>query len=155
MRAARKWQIIAAAVSVAAALLVGALGARVVDDNRPARLTAADALKIAAADAFSRPDSTRVNMRSADGRYQAEAVVDARGRGYLLRADLPALPSDRTYQLWLLRGSVKISAGVLGTRPDVVAFTAVAGGSFGLAITNEVAGGVPATSNDPVVVGTV
>ena len=69
--------------------------------------------------------------------------------------DLPALAADRTYQLWALADGQKISAGVLGARPQVVAFRYAPSGLSGFAVTDEHAGGVVSTQNAPVVLGTL
>jgi hypothetical protein len=68
--------------------------------------------------------------------------------------NLGSLPAGRTYQLWALGGAEPISAGVLGPDPQIVAFN-VDPGATGLAITEEVAGGVVASENDPVAAGEV
>ena len=89
----------------------------------------------------------------------ATIVLTASGTGFVVndRGDgLAPLPSDRTYQLWGVVGSRTISLGLLGTHPGIVPFS-VAGspGVSAFAITDEVAGGVVASANQPVAVGTV
>ena len=93
-------------------------------------------------------------MVSTVGPHSAEAVLLPDGTGYILRANLPRLPEDRTYQLWAVVGPSKISVGVLGSEPGAVAFRA-AGDVSALAITEEVAGGVVASDKQPTVVGVV
>jgi hypothetical protein len=95
-------------------------------------------------------------MRPPEGQQgpEAVAVVTADGRGFVRAGDLPALPADRTYQLWGVVDDQAISLGVLGPNPDVAAFQVddvdrVAA----YAITDEAAGGVIASQNQPVVVG--
>ena len=69
-------------------------------------------------------------------------------------ANLPALPADRTYQLWGVVDDQAISLGVLGTNPDITAFQVDdANRVAAYAITDEAAGGVIASQNQPVVVG--
>ena len=77
-------------------------------------------------------------------------MINDRGDG------LSALPSDRTYQLWGVVGSRTISLGLLGSHPGIVPFS-VAGspGVSAFAITDEVAGGVVASVNQPVAAATV
>ena len=94
----------------------------------------------------------------ADG-TPATIVLTAAGTGFVVndRGDgLTPLPSDRTYQLWGVVGSRTISLGLLGSHPGIVPFS-VAGspGVSAFAITDEVAGGVVSTVNQPVAVGTV
>ena len=92
-------------------------------------------------------------MSSADGSQVATAVVLLDGKGYL-SSSLPPLDPSRTYQLWALQGNERISLGVLGPDPKVVAFT-LPGNPSGIAVTNEVAGGVMSTTKTPVAVGLI
>ncbi|MBV9284466.1 MAG: anti-sigma factor, partial [Acidimicrobiia bacterium] len=113
------------------------------------------ALMSAATHALANPDAQRVSMRSPDGSVTAQVAVLPDGTGFLVADRLPALASDRTYQLWALAGGQKISAGVLGARPQIVAFRYAPAGLSGFAVTAEHAGGVSVSQNAPVVVGTV
>ena len=81
----------------------------------------------------------------------AKAVVLPDGTGYLT-SELPALPAGRTYQLWGVDTRNTISLGVMGRSPSVVVFQA-AGHPVALAVTEERAGGVPASANQPTAVG--
>jgi anti-sigma-K factor RskA len=142
--------------AAAAALAIVALGVKVVEqDRRLDRLLAASedrALALAAEAALRDPAARLVTLRSADGATSVEAVLLSDGTGYLYRNDLPPLPSGRTYQLWALGEADPISTGVLGPKPGVVAFS-VGPAITGLAITQEVAGGVVAPTSDPLVAG--
>jgi hypothetical protein len=142
--------------AAAAALAIVALGMKVVEqDRRIDRLAATSedrALALAAEAALREPAARRVTLRSADGATSVEAVVLPDGTGYLYRNDLPSLPSGRTYQLWALGEADPISTGVLGPKPGMVAFS-VGPAITGLAITQEVAGGVVAPTSDPLVAG--
>ena len=89
----------------------------------------------------------------------ASIVLTSAGTGFLVNdrtGGLTPLPSDRTYQLWAVVGSRTISLGLLGSHPGIVPFS-VAGSTTvsAFAITDEVAGGVVTTRNQPVAVGTV
>ena len=139
-----------AAAGIAASVAVAALvGVSLVDtDGTP------DDLAEVAAAAASRPDARRVAMQSPDGTLTAEAVVLSGGTGYLLESNLPALPPDRTYQLWAVVGTSKISVGVLGQTVGPAAFRAAADVSA-FAITNESGGGVIVSQQPPTVIGTV
>ncbi len=155
IRGRRPWIGVAAAM-VAAAAAVGVVGFSL-DRARPeptevVALTADAALRQAAAVAARDPDSRRVSLESEDGDLFARAVLAADGTGYLLDSNLPALPDDRTYQLWAVVGEETVSVGVLGPSPEDVVFSA--DGPIGaLAITEEAAGGVVRTRNTPLVVG--
>ncbi len=151
---------VGAAAAAVAAGVIAVLGAQVVhlndEVNKMSTPERADAALLSAAtQAFADPQAQRVSMRSSDGRLSAETALLADGTGFLVAHDLPALPNDRTYQLWALANGQKISAGVLGANPRVVAFRYVPSGLSGFAVTNEQAGGVTATQNAPVVLGTL
>jgi hypothetical protein len=151
---------VGAAVAAVAAAVIGVLGAEVVHLNHQVDHVAASdrtnaALMSAATHALANPDAQRVSMRSPDGSVSADVAVLPDGTGFLVADDLPALARDRTYQLWALADGQKISAGVLGARPQVVAFRYAPAGLSGFAVTAEQAGGVSVSQNAPVVVGNV
>ena len=153
-----RWAIAAASVAAAATSIIGVLGVKLVDQDRRLRtLTAAmDArsLESTAMEALVDARARRVQLKALDDELLGEAVMLADGTGYLLKPNLPALPAGRTYQLWAVVGDARISLGVLGRRPAVTAFKAVAD-VRALAITDEVAGGVTTTDKPPVVLGWV
>lgn len=84
----------------------------------------------------------------------AQTAILRDGRGYVVGDQLPRLTEGRTYQLWVLIGHERISAGILGSRPTTAAFH-VAQRLDGLAIAEESAGGVVDSGNAPVVIGRV
>jgi hypothetical protein len=138
-----------AGVAAAIALLLGIVVVREQDEPAP-DLTAL------AAEASIAPGSTRAVLLPPDGRTgpEATAVVTADGRGFLQAERLPELPPDRTYQLWGVVDDQAISLGVLGANPDVTAFHVDdASRVAAYAITDETAGGVIVSQNQPVVVG--
>lgn len=108
----------------------------------------------AALGAHGNPDARQAELRSANGAVLARAVLVPDGTGYLSSDGLPRTAADRTYQLWAIVGTERISAGVLGPSPSVVPFR-FAGDVVGLAITEEVAGGVVASENQPVASGLI
>jgi len=151
---------VGAAAAALAAGVIGVLGAEVVHLNHQVDHVAASdrtnaALMSAATHALANPDAQRVSMRSPDGSVTAQVAVLPDGTGFLVADRLPALASDRTYQLWALADGQTISAGVLGARPQIVAFRYAPAGLSGFAVTAEHAGGVSVSQNAPVVVGTV
>ncbi len=62
---------------------------------------------------------------------------------------MPQLAEDRTYQLWAIVDDRVISAGVMGSDPGVSPFQVV-GSLAGLALTEEIAGGVVTSQEQPV-----
>lgn len=145
-----------AALAASAAVVIGLLGFQVQrQDGRIDRLlpaVEARGLDEAVAAALFDSGSRRVELASDNGDLFANAVVKPDGRGYLVRHNLPELPDEQTYQLWGLVGDRTVSLGVLGTDPDVSAFSASADVSV-LAVTAERAGGVATTTKQPVVRG--
>ena len=152
-RAVLRW----AGAAIAAAV-IAVLGVTAVDQNRRLDNTQAALRQIgllrAALAASTSTGARRAALASPDGRVQASAVLLRDGTGFLVQDDLAPLPADRTYQLWGIIGGDKISLGVLGRRPGVVAFRA-AGDVAGFAVTAERVGGAVAPTTPPVVAGAV
>ena len=151
----------AATMAVAAALtlfLGVALGRN--DDGGLSRLeAAAEAMEKAAVSnaayaALTDSGNERVELASSDGKATAQVVRLPDGTGYLVPHSLAALPADRVYQLWAVRSDAKISLGVLGAKPEVSAFR-MTGPVAAYAVTEESAGGVAASQNQPIAVGFV
>jgi len=149
---------IAAMVAVAAVAMIGFLGFKVADDNRRIDSFAlgqpGQELQRTVAAAQAAPNARKVSLVSTDGYRTASAVVLPDGTGYLVKSNLPALSPERTYQLWALVGTSRISVGVLGSEPQIVPFK-IDGQVWALAITDEVKGGVESTKREPVVVGKI
>ena len=150
--------VAAAAVAAAAVALVGVMGLKIVDDGRridslKEQAQSAELSRTAKA-ALADPGARRVDLRSPETPFAAQVVLLPDGTGYLLDSNLPDLGADRTYQLWAVVGSNRISVGVLGPKPEIAAFTAP-GQTSALAITSEAAGGVVLSQSQPLVVGTV
>jgi len=145
-RSSQPWRWVAAA-AVVAALVFAALWLVSRDDSSGSDLAAL------ASSAEHESGARHADLVDADGTVLARAVVLRDGTGYL-NSSLPALPGGRTYQLWGLGERAPISLGVMGRDPNVVAFH-VAGRPSKLAVTNERAGGVAASTQDPAAVGDV
>jgi hypothetical protein len=82
----------------------------------------------------------------------------ARDRWTFVAHDLPALSANRTYQLWLVTPTQKISAGTFSVTPAGDAFVEAtypldANALQAVAVTEEPAGGVPQPTGAMVVVG--
>jgi predicted anti-sigma-YlaC factor YlaD len=157
MRPRRRRSSVHAAVAVAAAV-VALLGVRVVQQGQRIdgmQSALQDRTVLAAAlTAQSNPHARKTDLHSKTGVVLAHAVLVPDGTGYLWSDGLPAVSAHRTYQLWAIIGTERISAGVLGNSPRVAPFH-VAGKIVGFAITEEVAGGVVASENQPVASGLV
>ena len=129
-----------AAVAVAVSLTAGLLANR----SEPEGL---EALALASAEL---PGSLTVDLVDpAAGIAVADVVVTTDGEGFIDGSALPTLAENRTYQLWAIVGDRVISVGLMGNRPDITAFR-VEGQLAGLAVSEEVLGGVVVSEQDPV-----
>lgn len=147
------------ALGAAAAVIVVVMGVALVHQTNQVdhlnRNLAEAALSRSADQAMSNPASQHLSLVSPTGQsVSATAVISPSGTGFLMAPGLPALAADRTYQLWGVSTAnptgPPVSLGLLGRDPTLIAFSAH--GTFkGLAITNEVAGGVTSSLNTPVV----
>lgn len=150
-------RLLVAAVGAAAAVVIGVLGVKVVQQedelDRVEEALGDDAILRAANLALADPDAARSTLASPDGAVHATAVLLADGTGYLMTDELPRLGDDRTYQLWGQTGSGMISVGLLGADPGGVVPFRVSGEVSALAITEEVAGGVNEPSSAPILLG--
>jgi anti-sigma-K factor RskA len=149
---------LSAVLSIAAVLTAALLGVLLVQlesDNRALEAALDSPLREAANQALADAAAARYDLSSstaADGTaITVPAVYLPDGTGYVIGDSLPPLAPDRTYQLWAITEGGVISAGVLGSDPGIVPFQAV-GELAGLAITEELAGGVVSSQNDPVAV---
>jgi anti-sigma factor RsiW len=146
----------AAWVAAIAAVVVLVLGGVAINQQRRLdRLDDANGLQAAFAQAVADPDARQVTLESSSGGgADVRAVVLPDGTGYLAAAPLPDTGAARTYQLWGIDDARVVSLGVLGRDPGIVPFHA-APDVRTLAITEETAGGVVASRNQPVVAGKV
>lgn len=145
---------IAAMVAVAAVAMIGFLGVRIADNGDSSIQRYPDALEYAANAALADPSARKVDLVSTDGHRAAQAVVLPDGTGYMVKSNLPGLSKERTYQLWALVGTSRVSVGVLGPEVGIAPFK-LGDSVLALAITDETAGGVETTKKDPVVVGRI
>ncbi|MDJ0960781.1 MAG: anti-sigma factor [Acidimicrobiia bacterium] len=115
------------------------------------QLASVDAPDLAsAATELAAQSSSRTVSLTDSGGLAVDVVLGADGVGYVYADQLPALNDGRTYQLWAINDNGVISAGIFGT--DGIAPFHTDGAVTGFAITEEVAGGVEASQNDPVAV---
>ena len=129
-----------AAVLVAVSLTAGLLSTR----SEPAGL---EALALASADLPGSINAELVDPTA--GARVADVVVTTDGESFIDGSALPTLAENRTYQLWAIVGERVISVGIMGNRPEISAFR-VEGQLAGLAISEEILGGVVVSEQDPV-----
>ena len=108
------------------------------------------------------PDVTRVDLAGRAAAPSAAArVFWSRSRGLLFTgSNLPSVPPGRVYQLWFISGQTPVSAGLItpGAGGQLDAILDVPVGIQApavMAVTVEPAGGVPAPTSDPFLVGSV
>ncbi|HUY67089.1 MAG TPA: anti-sigma factor [Acidimicrobiales bacterium] len=160
-RRRRRWVAwTAGAVAAAAAVVAVVLGFQVRHlDHQVNSLQAP--LSAAERSALGSPTTRQVELVAAPGpagaaSERATVVLTESGTGFVQAQGLSRLPGDETYQLWGVVGRKTISLGLLGARPEVIAFS-VAGAPpvSAFAITAEQSGGVVRSNHQPVVAGEV
>jgi anti-sigma-K factor RskA len=110
-------------------------------------------------DVLMAADSARVQLSAAAPAPASGRADWSRTRGLLVSIDnLPPAPAGRTYQVWYLTRGMPVSAGLL--RPDasgrLTGLYPVAPGApdpIGFALTEEIEGGAPQPTTQPVLVG--
>jgi hypothetical protein len=145
---------VAAAVVAVAAVLVVLLGVQVRNqDDRIDELQAqlADPMEPAYQRAMEAPSSQLVELASDDAAHVVRGCITQDGMVYLKMTGLPRLDAEHTYQLWGLTGDQLVSVSVLGSAPTIIVVPAHEYELF--AITEEVAPGVVASEQQPVVAG--
>ena len=127
-------------LSVAAALLLvvaGVLGAVTVDALNRAR-DAERRTELVTAIATD-PARRVATVPVADG--GRGTVIAAQGAAIVRTTELPELPDDRVYQLWVIRSTGPESAGLLGRGGELEALIEDMRGALGVGVTVEPAGG--------------
>ena len=161
--ARRRWTSVGAGlVTAAAALIAWVFGLQAHHlKGQVNALQAAPQMSAAERAALASPSTRKVTL-AATGEASgvstpAIIVLTAAGTGFVIDDagdGLPPLPDDRTYQLWGVVGKRAISLGLLGPHPGIVPFSVAGSASVtAFAITDEVAGGVVTSTNQPVAVG--
>jgi hypothetical protein len=157
MSSRRRWinrsLVAAVAAAVAVIALLGVEVARQdhrIDEMRD-EIAASAGLQGAMVQAMGDSTSQKMSLTSPTGApMSAAAVMTEDGTGYFLATSMPALSDQQTYQLWgIMADGQVISLGVLGNDPQMAAFQA-SGGLTGLAVTEEIKGGVPQSGNPAV-----
>jgi cell division septum initiation protein DivIVA len=147
---------VAAAAATALVVTAGAVGLVLRGDGGPDEASAAapgDPLAEAWTTAAGTSGSDELTLTSGDD-LSTDVVVTANADGYVDADPLPALDSERTYQLWGRTGDGDevVPLGRLGPDPGIVRFT-VPEGTETLEVTAEDDPGATAPTDDPVVAG--
>jgi anti-sigma factor RsiW len=81
-------------------------------------------------------------------------VIPANGAAPYLILDLPAAPSGKTWEAWVLRGETPLAAGITNDRGvTTLVLTAPLASGDGVAVTLEPSGGVDRVTGNPVLAG--
>jgi hypothetical protein len=163
--AARRLRSVRWAIGAAAAILIVGLGSlgwlavrqqdRLDRLNRDlAAIDSQQTVTQAAAKAAAMPGARQLQLRGPGGPV-ASVVLLRDGTGYFLpESGLSNLARGRTYQLWGVAGTEKISLGVLGAEPGVSQLKVPAAVTI-LAVTDEVDPGVVASTNAPLATASI
>jgi Anti-sigma-K factor rskA len=114
--------------------------------------TSTPSLAAVAARSAKQAGSRTIALRDETGQQVADAILTGTGQGYLRVSALASLPSDKTYQLWLVDNGKPVSLGLLGNAPTTTAFTSRAD-IDAIAISVEPRDGSTAPSQTPIAVG--
>ena len=103
----------------------------------------------------SQKTTKQMTLEGTSGDIKVVMMMNDKGEVMLDGRSMDSLSKSETYQLWAIvsdatspDGIKVISASVLGNNPDI-SMTHIDGKIKGFAITKEVSGGVPKSSNDP------
>ncbi len=99
----------------------------------------------------------RVVALAATGEFpgvRGSLVIPANGAAPYLILDLPAAPSGKTWEAWVLRGETPLAAGITSDRGvTTLVLTAPLASGDGVAVTLEPSGGVDRVTGKPVLAG--
>ncbi len=144
----RRFATIAPWVASAAAAAIVAVVAIGIADRATAPI---NPLVAAYEEAEADRDSVRATLVADGSSFEAVAVIDQDGHGFVRAGELPALGADQTYQLWGVVDTGAsdpdvISLGIFGPNPELETFTTETP-VLALAITIEAAPGVISNGN--------
>lgn len=155
-----RWRRVALAATAAAAAVALLAGVTVVRlnnrlDDVKQQVALASGIRDQALAAAGDPARREIRLASTQGQPAATGVLLPDGRLYLFDDHLQPLTADRTYQLWgVFPDKRVVSLGLLGSDPDVALFRGDPA-LVALAITEERAGGVVSSTNQPTASGPV
>ncbi|MFD6396901.1 anti-sigma factor domain-containing protein [Nocardia sp. NPDC060249] len=143
-----RWHLRWLTVAAAAIVAVGAgVGIGVVMERANDGTGAVTAQQV-----LDQPDSRESSVAVTGGGAMTVYESESLGAAAVSFQDMPALPADRAYQLWLIRAGTPKSVAVMDGPASVVTAVDVADT---LAVTVEPAGGSPGPTTSPIVSMTV
>jgi hypothetical protein len=152
-RLALKWPRVG--TLVAAACLAVAVAAGVVAVQNQQQLDRLTATNQAISAVLSAPDARATTARATGGGTVTVVAAPSRERVVVASSGLPALPSTKTYELWMMGPAGVRPAGLL--RPNATGYiplrvATVPGGTNRVGLTVEPAGGSAQPTTTPIVV---
>jgi anti-sigma-K factor RskA len=152
--AVQRWRRWTAAAAAAAVVAVGGVGAMwAVEENRLGdvrRQAAADQTEIS--QVLNAQDVQLRTVAVNGGGRITVAVSPSHNEGVVAMSDMPAPPSDKAYQLWLIRGRTPTPAGIMAAGASGgTALVHSISGADQLGVTLELAGGAQLPSMAPIV----
>ncbi|MFJ8963261.1 anti-sigma factor domain-containing protein [Lentzea sp. NPDC102401] len=148
-RSPKKWlmraSLLTTAAAVFGAVVLGVQGVQDRNELDELRQSAAGYSQVS--DLLNAPDAKLVSDSASAGGKGTVVVSPSRGKAVFLASGLPKLPSDRTYQLWMVGPDGPRSAGLLRDEPVVAEGLADA---QKLALTVEPSGGSSSPTTTPV-----
>ncbi|HEX7309449.1 anti-sigma factor [Lentzea sp.] len=138
--------VLAAAASVLVAVVVGVQAVQARQELTALRESTAGYGQVS--DLLNAPDAKLLNDAGSTGGRGTVVMSPSRNKAVFLADGLPALPSDRAYQLWVVEPGGPRSAGLLNGEPVVADGVANA---QALALTVEPSGGSAAPTTTPVI----
>ena len=147
----RRWWLGALAAAAVAAIVALSVGLVASNNEKPSQ---SEAIASAFDSAKANTANKTVQMTAPDGRT-ATAVIEPSGVAYLDGRTLPALPTDKVYQLWAVPSQgAPVSLGLLGSRPDISVF-GLGGQPAALALSIEAPSGAVAPTPPVEIVGPI
>jgi len=95
------------------------------------------------------PSARRVTLSDGAGHPVATAIIRANLSGFVLAGAMAPLSPDQTYEMWRVENNRRVPAGLLGSRPQVLAFQ-LTPDTVIVTITVEAAGGAATSDHPPV-----
>jgi len=150
---ARRWPRVGTLVAAACLAVAVAVGVVAVQDQQ--RLDQLTATNQAISAVLSAPDARATIARATGGGTVTLVSAPSRDRVVVASSGLPALPSSKTYQLWMMGPAGIRPAGLL--RPDATGHVplrvaTVPGGANRVGLTVEPAGGSAQPTTTPIAV---
>lgn len=139
----------------AAVLVLVVIGLTAVIANLNSRLDELETLAVPVADVLTAPDAITLAQEGPGGSRLRLVASPTRGEGVILVDGMAQAPSERVYQLWLLRDGQPVPAGLLDINEEGKGAHVMTGDMSdvaAVALTIEPEGGSPQPTTEPITV---